>query len=70
MESAIIFVLIVSVFVLLFLTLNLYIRVKALESAPLDNRARNKQGRYVADNPKTKRVNEAYKRTAPTVRKK
>jgi len=35
-------------------------RVRQLEDAPLDNRARDANGRYVKDNPKT-RTNEAYK---------
>jgi hypothetical protein len=35
-------------------------RVRKLEDAPLDNRARDANGRYVKDNPKT-RTNEAYK---------
>ena len=35
-------------------------RVRQLEDAPLDNRARDASGRYVKDNPKT-RKNEAYK---------
>ncbi len=36
-------------------------RIRELEDTPLDNRARDAQGKYVKDNPATSK-NEAYKK--------
>ena len=43
------------------LTFQLHQRIKELESAPLDNRARDGKGRFVKDDPATPQ-NEAYKK--------
>jgi hypothetical protein len=48
------------VFVQTHIIMSLHKRVAELENAPLDNRARNARGRFVANDPDTPE-NEAYK---------
>jgi hypothetical protein len=53
-------ILLVIVFVLIKMNYDQHKYIKELENAPLDTRARNERGHYIADDPATP-VNEAYK---------
>ena len=53
-------ILLVIVFVLIKQNYDQHKRIKELENAPLDIRARNERGHYIADDPETP-INEAYK---------
>ena len=55
-----IFILLVIVFVLIKMNYDQHKYIKELENAPLDARARNERGHYIADDTATL-INEAYK---------